>query len=91
MDHSELVASVATELNKPKTVVSAILASATRRIIEFVDTDGRATVKDFGIFKLRVRPARKGRNPRTGEQIDVPAKRVIEFKPLKSVRDTLEG
>jgi nucleoid DNA-binding protein len=41
-------------------------------------------LNNFGIFKLKTRPARKGRNPQTGEEIDIDEKQVITFKPTKA-------
>ena len=49
---------------------------------------GRVIVlKDFGKFELKARPARKGRNPATGETIDIPAKTVPKFTFSKSLKD----
>jgi integration host factor subunit beta len=50
---------------------------------------GRVELRGFGAFSTRERPARKGRNPRTGEAVDVPAKRVPYFKPGKEMRRML--
>jgi integration host factor subunit beta len=43
--------------------------------------DGRIELRNFGVFEVRKRKPRKARNPRTGEQVTVPAKRVVTFKP----------
>ena len=50
---------------------------------------GRVEMRGFGTFSTRPRDARTGRNPRTGETVDVPAKRVPYFKPGKEMRDRL--
>ena len=50
---------------------------------------GRVELRGFGAFSTRERQARKGRNPRTGEAVDVPAKRVPYFKPGKEMRRML--
>ena len=50
---------------------------------------GRVELRGFGAFSTRDRDARKGRNPRTGEAVDVPAKRVPYFKPGKEMRRML--
>ncbi len=47
---------------------------------------GRVELRGFGAFSTRQRGARKGRNPRTGESVDVPAKSVPYFKPGKDMR-----
>lgn len=50
---------------------------------------GRVELRGFGTFSTRERDARTGRNPRTGETVDVPAKRVPYFKPGKEMRERL--
>ncbi len=50
---------------------------------------GRVELRGFGAFSTRERDARKGRNPRTGEAVNVPAKRVPYFKPGKEMRASL--
>ena len=50
---------------------------------------GRVELRGFGAFSTRDREARKGRNPRTGAEVDVPAKRVPFFKPGKEMRERL--
>lgn len=52
---------------------------------------GRVELRGFGAFSTRERDARKGRNPRTGEAVDVPGKRVPFFKPGKEIRVRLNG
>jgi nucleoid DNA-binding protein len=43
--------------------------------------EGRIELRNFGVFEVRQRKPRKARNPRTGEQVKVPARRVVTFKP----------
>ncbi len=52
---------------------------------------GRVELRGFGTFSTRARDARIGRNPRTGESVDVGAKRVPYFKPGKEMRDRLNA
>jgi DNA-binding protein HU-beta len=47
--------------------------------------------RNFGSFKVRQRKARKGRNPRTGEELQIPARKVITFSPAKAVKDRLNA
>ncbi len=50
---------------------------------------GRVELRGFGAFSTRDRDARAGRNPRTGDSVSVPAKRVPYFKPGKEIREKL--
>ena len=66
-------------------VVSAIFDSITDQLAK----GGRVELRGFGAFSSRQRDARVGRNPRTGEAVDVNAKRVPYFKPGKEMRERL--
>jgi len=52
---------------------------------------GRVELRGFGAFSTRERDPRKGRNPRTGESVEVPGKRVPYFKPGKEMRQRLNA
>jgi integration host factor subunit beta len=52
---------------------------------------GRVELRGFGAFSTRARDSRIGRNPRTGEPVEVPAKRVPYFKPGKEMRERLNA
>ena len=66
-------------------VVSAFFDSITEQL----QHGGRVELRGFGAFSTRERDARKGRNPRTGDAVDVDAKRVPYFKPGKEMRERL--
>ena len=58
-------------------------------ITERLAEGGRVELRGFGTFSTREREARTGRNPRTGEAVEVPSKRVPYFKPGKEMRERL--
>ena len=58
-------------------------------IAERLARGGRVELRGFGAFSTRERDARKGRNPRTGDSVDVPGKKVPYFKPGKEMRERL--
>ena len=68
-------------------VVNAILDSITKAMAR----GDRVELRGFGAFSVKERPARKGRNPRTGESVDVSEKKVPFFKAGKDMRDRLNG
>jgi integration host factor subunit beta len=68
-----------------ETAVNAFFDSITEQLAQ----GGRVELRGFGAFSTRKRDARVGRNPRTGEAVDVDAKRVPYFKPGKEMRDRL--
>ncbi|WP_375203661.1 HU family DNA-binding protein [Hyphococcus sp.] len=49
--------------------------------------DGKYTIGTFGTFTISKRPARKGRNPRTGEEIDIKASKSLRFRPSSALKD----
>ena len=69
--------------------VEAIVSTFFDEISRRLASDGRVELRGFGAFSTRARDARTGRNPRTGELVDVDAKRVPYFKPGKEMRARL--
>ncbi|MEE9437138.1 MAG: HU family DNA-binding protein [Candidatus Adiutricales bacterium] len=83
MNKSDLVNEVAKVVNSKKeaeAVVNCVLSS----IKEAVANDEKVALADFGSFDTKVRKARKGRNPQTGEEIQIQEKTVIRFRPATS-------
>ncbi|HVI98848.1 MAG TPA: integration host factor subunit beta [Sphingomonas sp.] len=90
MIRSELVQLLADEnpdlaLRDVEAIVSTFFEEITARLAE----NGRIELRGFGAFSTRPRDARIGRNPRTGETVEVAAKRVPYFKPGKEMRARL--
>ncbi|WP_239805176.1 integration host factor subunit beta [Croceicoccus hydrothermalis] len=69
--------------------VDAIVTVFFDAISDQLAKDGRVELRGFGAFSTRRRDGRTGRNPRTGEAVEVPAKRVPYFKPGKEMRERL--
>ncbi|AEV26512.1 MULTISPECIES: integration host factor subunit beta [Azospira] len=59
-------------------------------IAEALTRGDRVEIRGFGSFSLNYRPARQGRNPKTGEQVEVPAKHVPHFKAGKELRERVQ-
>jgi integration host factor subunit beta len=87
MIRSELVQKIAGE-NPGLTPreIETIVATFFDQITDRLAANGRVELRGFGAFSTRARDARTGRNPRTGEVVDVDAKRVPYFKPGKEMR-----
>ena len=68
-------------------VVNVVLGQMTDTLAD----GGRVELRGFGAFSVRARPARAGRNPRTGEPVQVPAKSVPFFKSGKELRERLNA
>ena len=90
MIRSELLAALAR--NNPELraeEVERVVDVFFEEIAQRLADGGRVELRGFGAFSTRERQARKGRNPRTGESVDVPGKRVPYFKPGKEMRERL--
>jgi integration host factor subunit beta len=90
MIRSELVQMLAAE-NPGLSIkeIDGIVAIFFDEISQRLADGGRVELRGFGAFSTRARDARTGRNPRTGETVDVDAKRVPYFKPGKEMRQRL--
>ncbi len=90
MIRSELVKRLEAENPELKTEeVERIVDLFFGQIIQRLADGGRVELRGFGAFSTRERNPRKGRNPRTGDSVSVPSKRVPYFKPGKEVRERL--
>ena len=92
MIRSELVQKIADAnphlgLKEAERVVATVLDAITDRLA----AGGRVELRGFGAFSTRSRSARTGRNPRTGENVHVDAKRLPFFKTGKALRERLNG
>jgi len=65
------------------------LTSLISGISSWLKKGNRVTFSGFGSFEVKTRKARKGRNPKTGEPIQIPRKKRIKFNPSKSLIDSL--
>ena len=92
MIKSELIARLASENpHLTQKDVERVIAVVLDRMIVALEDGGRVELRGFGAFSLRSRPARTGRNPRTGEAVDVAAKHVPFFKSGKELRARLNA
>ncbi len=80
MNKGELVEKVAKECELGKAVAEQVLASVFRAITDAMVAGEKLTLLGFGTFSVSERAAREGRNPQTGEIINIPAKKVVKFK-----------
>ena len=90
MTKAELIEKIATKANTTK-------ASAERSLNAFLDSvkgvlakNGKLTLTGFGTFAVEKRSERKGRNPRTGATIKIPASKVVKFRPSKALKEAVK-
>jgi integration host factor subunit beta len=87
----ELVNRIAEDTSQTKVVVKDILQRFLNTIIEELAAGNRLEFREFGVFEVRQRAARKAQNPRTLEKVVVPQKRVVKFKVGRKMRERVCG
>lgn len=91
MNRQELISRIADKAGLSKKEAAAALAALTATITEELQAGERIAVPSLGAFEVRERAARTGRNPRTGEAVEIAAKRVPAFKAAKALKDAVES
>jgi len=86
---ADLVNAVAAHTDLPKKQAEIIVNSVLESIVESLKAGQKIELRGFGSFRIRERGTRVGRNPKTGERVHVPAKRIPYFKPGKELREQL--
>lgn len=81
MNKSELIESVAEQNGLTKVNAKKIVESVLENIAKGTREKGKVSLLGFGNFSTTIRAARLGRNPQTGETLEIPAKEVVKFKP----------
>lgn len=81
MNKSELIDAVATKANASKAATATVVGAAIDVISATLASGNSIQLVGFGTFSVNQRAARTGRNPATGKEIKIPAKKVVRFKP----------
>ena|SRR5215813_5625778 len=89
MTKAELVEEVARAAELTKKDSEVIVEEVFKNIIQALNRGEKIELRGFGSFRVRQRDARRGRNPKTGEPVDIPAKRVPYFKPGKELKELI--
>jgi len=89
MNKTELIEHVADKANLTKTQMQAALTALLETITEKVADGDKVILIGFGTFESRARSAREGRNPNTGDKIDIPAAKVPTFSASKAFREAV--
>ena len=90
MTKAELVHKVASTIKLTKKETEVIVGIIFQSITDSLSEGDKVELRGFGSFRIRERNARIGRNPKSGEQIEVPAKKVPFFKAGKELRELVD-
>jgi integration host factor subunit beta len=89
MTKADLVNEVARLVDLTKKDSEVIVDEVLDSLVEALNRGEKIELRGFGSFRVRQRLARRGRNPKTGESVEIPAKRVPYFKPGKELKELI--
>ena len=87
MTKKEIVKTISEEIGLTQLKTKEIVQKTFDAIVDTLVEEGRIELRNFGVFEVKKRAARKARNPRTGQRVDVPEKYVVTFKPGKEMEE----
>jgi DNA-binding protein HU-beta len=90
MNKAELITAMAAKADLTKDQSAAALAALLSTITETLTAGDKVAIPALGTFEVRGHAARQGRNPATGETMEIAAKRVPAFKAAKALKDAVE-
>ena len=85
MTKKEIVKQISEKLSLTQLKTKDVVQMTFDLITEALERHGRIELRNFGVFEVKRREPRKARNPRTGQEVSVPAKNVVTFKPGKEM------
>ena len=91
MTKADLIEEVSRVVEMTRKESEIIVETIFDSIVKSLRSGDKIEIRGFGSFRTRQRQARIGRNPKSGERVEVPAKRIPFFKPSKELRDIVNG
>ena len=87
MTKKEIVKTISEDIGLTQLKTKEIVQKTFDAIVNALVEEKRIELRNFGVFEVKKRAARKARNPRTGQRVDVPQKYVVTFKPGKEMEE----
>jgi integration host factor subunit beta len=91
MTKADLIEDVSQAVEVSRKDSEIIVETIFESIVKSLRSGDKIEIRGFGSFRTRPRKARIGRNPKTGERVDVPAKKIPFFKPSKELKDVVNA
>ncbi|MBI4569160.1 MAG: HU family DNA-binding protein, partial [Planctomycetes bacterium] len=85
----ELALILAERFNVTQVSARNIVQGTFDAIIDVLKADGRMELRDFGVFEVKERRSRHARNPRTGQPVEVPVRRIVKFRPGREMAERI--
>ena len=90
MNKQELITKIAKKSDLSKMEVGKALDALMATITDALKAEGKVAIPSLGTFEIKERAARTGHNPRTGEKVEISAKKVPAFKAAKALKEAVE-
>ena len=90
MNKANIIDKVHATLGTTKADAERAVETIIDSVVSSLKSGEEVSIAGLGIFSTRARPAREGRNPRTGETIHIPASRTAKFRPAKALKDAVK-
>jgi DNA-binding protein HU-beta len=90
MNKTELIKAVSEKAEITQKDAARVLETMLETITNTLANEDKVQIIGFGTFEVRERSARKGRNPQTGEELEIPASKAPAFKPGKELKDAVK-
>jgi integration host factor subunit beta len=91
MTKKDIAKRIALDVGVPQLRALEVVQRTFDEIIRAVSTEARIELRNFGVFEVRRRAARRARNPRTGEKLVTPARNVVTFRPGREMEQLIGG
>lgn len=91
MTKKEIVKTISDDTGLTQLDVKKVVQMTFDAIVETLKEDGRIELRNFGVFEVKLRKARRARNPRTNQPVDVEAKNVVTFQPGKDMEEKVRN
>ncbi|MDP8298622.1 MAG: HU family DNA-binding protein [Candidatus Tantalella remota] len=91
MTKKDIIMKIADDINLKQVEVKEVVQRTFDLITESLRNGDKVELRNFGIFKVKTRKGRLGRNPRTGEGVSIPDKKVVSFKPGMKMKVDVEA
>ncbi|WP_298188378.1 HU family DNA-binding protein [uncultured Pseudomonas sp.] len=85
----QLISDIAEAIDAPKSTVRAALEQLSEIVGDALENGDEITLPGIGKLKVNERPARTGRNPQTGQTMQIAAKKVVKYVPAKALSDSI--
>ena len=89
MTKADIVEQIAAKTGLTKTDTALVVEGVLEALKDALITGNTVEIRGFGTFKIKKRAARRARNPRTGEPVNIPEKFVPTFKPSRELKDAV--